>query len=58
MHQISQLLDAKYLKNSTVTELLIEPRELDQLLIDIASICQKIHLFDRFLKVRAWVELY
>jgi hypothetical protein len=31
----------------------IDPREIDQILREIASICQKSHLFDRFLRVRA-----
>ncbi|KAL2917072.1 Golgi transport complex subunit 4 [Polyrhizophydium stewartii] len=31
----------------------VDPRELDVILTEIASICQKAHLFDRFLRMRA-----
>ena len=54
MHQIQKAVEDKYKTNES-SESVIEPRERDQLLGEMSSICQKIHLFDRFLKVRVAV---
>jgi hypothetical protein len=34
----------------------VDPRELDSILVEIAGICQKEALFDRFLRVNALVH--
>lgn len=39
--------------STLVSSTSLDPREIDQILREIASICQKAHLFDRFLRVRA-----
>ncbi|KAJ1328793.1 hypothetical protein BSLG_010017 [Batrachochytrium salamandrivorans] len=36
----------------------VDPRELDMILGEIATICQKSHFFDRFLRLRATDQVY
>lgn len=45
--------DTVFKNIQTLTEPLVEPRELDKILGELASICEKAHLFDRFLRIRA-----